>query len=158
MHSRSRFCTSKALPLEVWLQIRAPARGFASKRSSRSRFCSKTELPLKLWPYFARLSLLKHSNYNDLLLKPNKYNNSAAVPVHSSDLLIFPSKPLHCFAPEPSLLKHNINTVLLRLCLCIVLTCLSFLRNNCTALHLSLHLSNPMNTVLLQYFFGCACA
>jgi hypothetical protein len=29
------------------------------------------------------------------------------VPVHSSDLLIFSSKPLHCFASEPSLLKHN---------------------------------------------------
>jgi hypothetical protein len=29
------------------------------------------------------------------------------VPAHRSDLLIFPSKPLHCFAPEPSLLKPN---------------------------------------------------
>ena len=29
------------------------------------------------------------------------------MPVHSSDLLIFPSKPLHCFAHEPSLLKHH---------------------------------------------------
>ena len=27
--------------------------------------------------------------------------------MHSSDLLIFPSKPLHCFAHEPSLLKHH---------------------------------------------------
>jgi len=44
---------------------------------------------------------------NTLFLKHNEYSTSSAVPVDSSDLLIFLSKQLHCFAPEPSLLKHN---------------------------------------------------
>ena len=91
----------------------APVRGLAAKRSSRSRFGSKTELPLEVW-----------------------LQNGAparALPMLCSTQ---PSQAqcISCFA-----FSNTVPTVIRQLCLCIVLTSLSFLRNHCTALHLSLH-------------------
>ena len=86
-------------------------------------------LQLRLWPYFARLSLRTHTvntifAFDTHTIKTvmrelcqcivltclSFFGTTALIcglPVHSSDLHIFPSKPLHCFAHEPSLLKHH---------------------------------------------------
>ena len=131
--SRSRFCSKTELPLEVWLQIRAPAQGLTPNRISRLRFCSKTKLPLEVW-----LEIRAPARG----LAPNRSSRSSFVSQYELPLELWPYFARLRLSKHSKyhdlVLKHN-NVILRQLCLCIVLTCLSFLRNHCTALHLSLH-------------------